>query len=37
MIDQQRLYRLVNLPRVENRVLELMFPPGVSGFALTFG
>jgi cytochrome c biogenesis protein CcdA/thiol-disulfide isomerase/thioredoxin len=33
----QRLYRLVSLPRVEDRRLTLRLPPGVSGYAFTFG
>jgi hypothetical protein len=33
----QRLYRLVSLPRVERRELELRLDPGVSGYAFTFG
>ncbi len=36
-IDQQRLYRLVNLPRVQRHTLELRFSPGISGYAFTFG
>jgi hypothetical protein len=33
----QRLYRLVNLPRVERHQLSLRVPAGVSGYAFTFG
>jgi thiol-disulfide isomerase/thioredoxin len=33
----QRLYRLVNLPRVERHVLTLDFSPGVRAYAFTFG
>ena len=33
----QRLYRLVSLPRVEDRTLRLRLPPGVTGYAFTFG
>jgi cytochrome c biogenesis protein CcdA/thiol-disulfide isomerase/thioredoxin len=33
----QRLYRLVSLPRVERRELELRIGPGVSAYAFTFG
>ena len=33
----QRLYRLVSLPRVERRELELRMGPGVSAYAFTFG
>jgi cytochrome c biogenesis protein CcdA/thiol-disulfide isomerase/thioredoxin len=36
-VRQQRLYRLVNLPRVEQRELELHFAPGISAYAFTFG
>jgi hypothetical protein len=36
-IDEQRLYRLVDLPRVERRTLTLSFSPGISGYAFTFG
>ena len=31
------LYRLVSLPRVEDRRLTVKLPPGVSGYAFTFG
>ncbi len=37
MIDAQRLYKLVNLPRVERHTLTLRFAPGISGYAFTFG
>ena len=33
----QRLYRLVDLPRVEEHTLQLRFAPGVAGYAFTFG
>jgi hypothetical protein len=33
----ERLYRLVELPRVGRHELELRFAPGISGFAFTFG
>jgi cytochrome c biogenesis protein CcdA/thiol-disulfide isomerase/thioredoxin len=33
----ERLYRLVSLPRVEDRRLTLRLPPGVTGYAFTFG
>jgi hypothetical protein len=33
----ERLYRLVSLDRVEDRRLALRLPPGVSGYAFTFG
>ena len=36
-IDAQRLYKLVNLPRVERHTLTLRFAPGISGYAFTFG
>jgi len=36
-VSAQRLYRLVALPRVEDRRLTVMLPPGVSGYAFTFG
>jgi thiol-disulfide isomerase/thioredoxin len=37
MVRAQRLYRLVNLPRVEDHVLTLVPQPGISGYAFTFG
>jgi cytochrome c biogenesis protein CcdA/thiol-disulfide isomerase/thioredoxin len=36
-VDSQRLYDLVDLPRVEHHVLELKPEAGVSGYAFTFG
>ncbi|MDQ3677393.1 MAG: cytochrome c biogenesis protein DipZ [Actinomycetota bacterium] len=36
-VRRQRLYRLVSLDRVEEHVLTLRVPPGVSGYAFTFG
>ena len=36
-VDSQRLYNLVNLPRVEGHVLELEPQAGVEGYAFTFG
>ncbi|HEV3230512.1 MAG TPA: cytochrome c biogenesis protein DipZ [Solirubrobacteraceae bacterium] len=36
-IGFQRLYRLVNLPRVERHVLTLDFASGVRAYAFTFG
>ncbi len=36
-VSFQRLYRLVELPRVERHVLTLEFAPGVSGYSFTFG
>ncbi|MFY9264219.1 MAG: cytochrome c biogenesis protein DipZ [Solirubrobacterales bacterium] len=37
LIGGQRLYRLVDLPGVENHRLTLRFTPGVSAYAFTFG
>ncbi len=37
LVRRQRLYRLIDLPRPERHVLTLEFPPGVSGYAFTFG
>jgi hypothetical protein len=36
-VDDQRLYRLVDLPEVGRHALTLGFDPGVSGYAFTFG
>jgi cytochrome c biogenesis protein CcdA/thiol-disulfide isomerase/thioredoxin len=36
-VDEQRLYSLVNLPRVEQHRLTLKFAPGINGYAFTFG
>ena len=36
-VRDQRLYRIVSLPKVEDRRLTLKVPPGVSGYAFTFG
>ena len=36
-VRNQRLYTLVSLPRDERRRLSLRFPPGVTGYAFTFG
>ena len=36
-VSSQRLYELVDLPRVGHHVLRLMPEPGVSGYAFTFG
>ena len=36
-ISEQRLYRLVELPRTERRTLTLEPEPGTSGYAFTFG
>ncbi|UGS33702.1 cytochrome c biogenesis protein DipZ [Capillimicrobium parvum] len=37
IVDRQRLYRLVDLPRAGHHVLTLEVAPGVSGYAFTFG
>jgi cytochrome c biogenesis protein CcdA/thiol-disulfide isomerase/thioredoxin len=37
VVRDQRLYRLVELPRAERRLLTLDFAPGISGYAFTFG
>jgi cytochrome c biogenesis protein CcdA/thiol-disulfide isomerase/thioredoxin len=36
-VREERLYRLVSLPRVEDRRLTLRVPRGVTGYAFTFG
>jgi cytochrome c biogenesis protein CcdA/thiol-disulfide isomerase/thioredoxin len=36
-VGAQRLYNLVDLPRVENHVLELRPQAGIMGYAFTFG
>ena len=36
-VDSQRLYEVVDLPRVEDHVLTLRPQPGVMGFSFTFG
>jgi hypothetical protein len=36
-VREERLYRLVSLPDVQDRRLTLRFPPGVTGYAFTFG
>lgn len=36
-VSFQRLYRLVELPRVERHVLTVEFEPGVTGYSFTFG
>ena len=36
-VTAQRLYNLVDLPRVEDHVLELVPEAGVTGYAFTFG
>jgi cytochrome c biogenesis protein CcdA/thiol-disulfide isomerase/thioredoxin len=37
VVRRQRLYRLVDLGRAGRHELELELPPGVSGYAFTFG
>jgi cytochrome c biogenesis protein CcdA/thiol-disulfide isomerase/thioredoxin len=37
IVREERLYRLVSLDRVEDRRLTLVLPPGVTGYAFTFG
>ena len=37
VVRDQKLYTLVDLPRVESRQLELRFEPGVRAYAFTFG
>jgi cytochrome c biogenesis protein CcdA/thiol-disulfide isomerase/thioredoxin len=36
-ISRQRLYRLIDLPRVGRHTLTLHLAPGISGYAFTFG
>jgi hypothetical protein len=36
-VREERLYRLVSLPAVEDRRLTLRVPDGVTGYAFTFG
>jgi len=36
-VSQQRLYRLVDLPRVGEHLLRLRFEAGIDGYAFTFG
>ncbi|MBV9213494.1 MAG: redoxin domain-containing protein [Actinobacteria bacterium] len=36
-IEQQRLYRLVDLRHVGDHLLTLLFDPGIRGYAFTFG
>ena len=36
-IDEQRLYRLVDLPEAGEHTLELRFDDGIEGYAFTFG
>ena len=36
-VGQQRLYRLVTLPKVEDRTVTIELAPGISAYAFTFG
>ena len=36
-VRDQRLYRLVSLPRVGEHLLTLEPEPGIAGYAFTFG
>jgi len=36
-VTTERLYRLISLPRAGEHELSLRFPPGVKGYAFTFG
>jgi Thioredoxin like C-terminal domain len=36
-VSQQRLYRLVTLPKVEDRTVTIKLAPGISAYAFTFG
>ncbi len=36
-VSAQRLYEVVDLPKVENHVLRLIPEPGVTGYSFTFG
>jgi thiol-disulfide isomerase/thioredoxin len=36
-VQSQRLYRLVDLPAVSQHRLSLIFDPGITGYAFTFG
>jgi hypothetical protein len=36
-VRRQRLYSLVSLPRNARGHLTLRFPPGITGYAFTFG
>ena len=36
-VSAQRLYELVDLPRVGHHVLSLLPEPGVTGYSFTFG
>ncbi len=37
VVDEQRLYRVVDLPGAGQHTLTLRFAPGISGYAFTFG
>ena len=37
VVRRQRLYELVSLPRAGQHRLNLRFPPGLAGYAFTFG
>jgi cytochrome c biogenesis protein CcdA/thiol-disulfide isomerase/thioredoxin len=37
IVGQQRLYRLVNLPKVEDRTITIELAPGTTAYAFTFG
>ncbi len=37
VVDEQRLYRLIDTGRAEDHVISLKFDRGVSGYAFTFG
>lgn len=36
-VDEQRLYRLIDLPEAGRHRLQLRFAPGIEGYAFTFG
>ncbi len=36
-VTGERLYELIDLPKVEDHVLQLRFDAGVQGYAFTFG
>ena len=36
-VGEQRLYRLVNLPKVEDRTITIELAPGTTAYAFTFG
>ncbi len=36
-VSEERLYRLISLPKVGEHRLTLRFDPGVAGYAFTFG